>query len=242
MMATSTLPLFYKSPRPLAVERDSALSFRAPETFAFAAATNSVPLLAAEFASACKHFPIVFTEGPSPQPVALLGLRTGENLFVDQNGAWQEGVYIPAYIRRYPFIFMENTATSEFTLCIDEASGCLVDGQDNPFFADGKPTEMATKALDFLREFQGQHAFTVEFMTAVYAAGLLTEKRADITLKDGQIFSLSGFMVIDEDLLNKVPADEFQRWRERGWLGVIYAHLLSVRSWSTLLDWVSRRG
>lgn len=242
MTMTSTLPLFYKAPRPLSVERDSALSFRAPETYAFAANTNSVPLLAAEFASACKNYPIVFTEGPSPQAVALLGLRTGENLFVDENGAWQEGAYIPAYVRRYPFIFMENADKSEFTLCIDEASDCLVDGQDNPFFVDGKPTEVASKALDFVREFQGQHAFTAEFMAAISAAGLLTEKRADITLNDGQRLSLSGFMVIDEDLFNQVPAEEFLRWRERGWLGLIYAHLLSVRSWSTLLDWVARRG
>jgi hypothetical protein len=241
-MTNKTLPLFYKAPRPLSVDVHGAQSFRAPQTHAFAAATNSVPLLAAEFASACKNYPIVFTEGPSPQPVALLGLRAGENLFVDENGTWKEGAYIPAYIRRYPFIFMENADKSQFTLCIDEASDCLVDGQDNPFFVDGKPTEMATKALDFVREFQGQHAFTGEFMAAISAAGLLQEKRADITLSDGQLLSLSGFMVIDEELFNKVPADEFLKWRERGWLGLIYAHLLSVRSWSTLLDWVARRG
>lgn len=241
-MTDPTLPLFYKSPRPLLADRDRDRSLRSEANYAFTAGTNSVPLMAAEFAAACKQFPILFTDGAAAQPVALLGLRTGENLFVDENGAWEEGAYIPAYVRRYPFIFLESDDKSQFTLCIDEASDAVVPGGDNPFFADGQPTALTNNALVFVKEFQAQSNFTTEFMDAVVAAGLLVDKRADITLNNGERLSLAGFKVIDEAVFNQLAVEEMMVWRERGWLGLVYAHLISVSSWSGLVDRLAQRG
>ncbi|TWA72856.1 SapC protein [Azospirillum brasilense] len=241
-MTNPTLPLFYKSPRPLVAARDADLSLRSEPNFAFAAATNSVPLMAAEFPAACKHFPILFSEGPTAQPVALLGLRSGENLFVDANGVWDEGAYIPAYVRRYPFIFLESEDRSQLTLCIDEAADSVVPGRDNPFFVDGQPSALTNNALEFVKEVQAQSAYTTQFVEAVVAAGLMSEKRADITLNNGERLSLAGFNVIDEAAFNQLPAETLVEWRDRGWLGLVYAHLISVSSWSGLVDRLAQRG
>lgn len=241
-MTNPTLPLFYTSPRPLLADRDGDLSLKTGANYAFTAGTNSIPLMAAEFAVACKHYPILFTDGANAQPVALVGLRSGENLFVNTDGVWEEGAYIPAYVRRYPFIFMESPDKSELTLCVDEAAESVVSGRDNPFFADGKPTELTNNALTFVKDFQGQSVFTDAFAKAVLDAGLLVDKRADVSLASGERLSLAGFKVIDEEAFNRLPAEEMLVWRERGWLGLVYAHLISVGSWTGLIDRLAARG
>ncbi|MDQ2103306.1 SapC family protein [Azospirillum isscasi] len=240
-MTDPNLPLFYKSPRPLQAARDADLSLRTEPNYAFAAGTNSVPLMAVEFVAACKQYPILFSDGPVVQPVALLGLRTGENLFVDADGAWEEGAYVPAYVRRYPFIFLENEDGSQLTLCVDESADAVVPGRDNPFFVDGQPSALTSNALEFVKEVQAQNGYTTEFVAAVTGAGLLSEKRADITLNSGERLSLAGFKVIDEAAFNQLPAEELVAWRDRGWLGLVYAHLISVSSWSGLVDRLASR-
>jgi hypothetical protein len=239
-MTNPTLPLFYRTPRPLSSERHGRMSLRSTPNYRFAAGVNAVPLMAAEFSTACRHFPILFTEAGLPQAIALLGLRTGENLLVDDSGAWLQGAYIPAYVRRYPFIFSEDAARGEFTLCIDESADSVHEGHDNPLFIDGKPSAATEAALAFAKDFQTQNAFTSEFAKAVAASGILVDRRADVTLESGERISLAGFRVIDEASFNNLPPADLLAWRDRGWLGLIYAHFISIGTWAALIDRVAR--
>jgi hypothetical protein len=236
MTDTTAFPLFYRQPRPLDAHLHAGYSLAPTGNYSFAADTNSVPLLASEFTNACRHYPIVFATAQNVQPLALLGLRNGENLFVDAQGRWAEDHHIPAYVRRYPFIFMESEDQQKFTLCIDAAAGSVVQSPENPLFKDGSPTELTQKALEFCRAFQGEYHFTREFAHAALDAGLLAENRADITLKSGEKQSLAGFRVIDESRFNKLPSATFLQWRERGWLPLVYAHLTSMGNWATLVN------
>ncbi|MBB6251062.1 SapC family protein [Nitrospirillum iridis] len=235
-MSTQTLPAFYLRPRPLAAERDGDMSLAPITDYQFASGANSVPVIGAEMTLACKHYPILFLDGAPPQAVALLGLRNGENLFVDADGTWAAGSYIPAYVRRYPFIFLENRERGEFTLCIDEAAPTVNQGGANKLFDGGQPTDVTRNALAFCSDYQGHYKATTEFVEALSKADLLVENRADITLKDGQKLSLAGFKVIDEAKFNQLPAEELLRWRERGWLHLVYCHLISISNWGGLVD------
>jgi hypothetical protein len=235
-MSETALPLFYRNPRPLNTEVDTRNSLARHPDFNFAATTNSVPLLASEFTVACKHYPIVFAITDGAQPMALLGLRNNENLFVDIEGQWAASQHIPAYVRRYPFIFMESADQSQFTLCIDEAATAFIAGTDNPFFNEDGPSEMTHKALEYCRAFQGDYSYTQEFANAVAAADLLIENRADISLNSGEKISLSGFRVIDEKRFHALPDETFLNWRDRGWLPLVYCHLLSANNWGMLID------
>jgi len=235
-MTSTALPLFYVRPRPLQPKLHDKLSLAPQAGYGFAKRTNSVPLVAGEMANACRHFPIVFAGGAQPSTAAVLGLRDQENLFVAADGQWRAGAYIPAYIRRYPFIFVENEDQSQFTLCIDEEAASVVEGDGNPLFDPaGEPTELTRHALEFCRDYQHQHAYTMEFCRAVSDAGLLIENRADITLPDGQHLSLTGFKVIDENKFNQLPDEVFLRWRAKGWVALVYCHLISINTWSTLI-------
>src|SRR5271169_2906177 len=107
------LPVLYHQPRPLNATVDAGKSLDRPKNHLYARGTNSVALTFAEFAQAMRSYPIVFTGGEPVAAMAILGLRDKENLFVDAAGNWQSGAYVPAYIRRYPFIFMQHPDTTD---------------------------------------------------------------------------------------------------------------------------------
>ena len=129
---------------PLDPQRHGSKSLKRMTSFPFARKTNSVPINGVEFPFVMRHYPIVFTAGERPNPVAVLGVRTDKNLFVNEWGGWTDGLYVPAYIRRYPFIFMEDASGERLILCVDEETNLLVDDSKRPLFADGKPTDVVT--------------------------------------------------------------------------------------------------
>lgn len=243
MMTDTRLPPLYRRPQVLHARRHGHRSLAPPGDYGFAAHINAVPVVAEEMAVAGRHFPIVFTEGEVPHPVAVLGLRGQHNPFVDASGRWCEGVYVPAYIRRYPFIFHENAAGTELSLCIDEAAEQLVEGRGNPLFdTAGEPTPLTRNALAFCRDYQVQYAVALAFTRALVQEQLLVDHRADASLHDGQRLSLTGFKVIDESRFAQLPDATFLQWRHRGWLPLAYSHFASVSAWSAVLEQEAGRG
>ena len=237
--APPELPLFYSKPHSITVERHGDKAISASANYAFAGDTNSVPLTAMEFTRAVRDYPIVFTAADPVVPVAILGLRGSKNQFVADDGAWRAGTYIPAYVRRYPFILMESPDKLQYTLCVDEVSSHLGD-EGQKLFDDGEPAEISKKALEFCSAYQGQHAFTLEFTALLEKYSLLIDNKAAITLASGEKLSLSGFRVIDEEKFTALPDDVFLEWRQRGWIPLVYCHLLSMGNWQSLADHLAR--
>lgn len=232
------LPLFYQRPRVLHPAAHGGLTLATDGDFGFAAGAHAVPLLAAEVVAASRHAPVVFSRGPDAMPLMVLGLQAGQgNLFVDAQGRWAPGVYIPAYVRRYPFLFLEDTAAAAFTLCIDEAAPALQPGDAQPLFdPQGLPTALTRSALDLCRDYQAQQAGTRAWVQALQQAGLLRPQRADLTLPDGRTLAVDGFQVIDEDGLARLPAATLLEWRDAGWLPAVYAQQASAGLWGALAD------
>lgn len=236
-MTERTLPLFYKSPRVLTPLTHGKHSLQVPPNYRFAADTNAVPLVAEEMPLAARHYPVVFSDEATPHPVAILGLQHQKNLFVDCDGRWRAGTYIPAYIRRYPFIFFENDSRTELTLCVDEAAEAFKEGPENPLFdASGEPSALTQGILAFCGDYHAQHLLAAELGRTLAQADLLIEHRADVTLNDGQRMSLSGFKVIDRQRFDNLPDAAFLEWRRKGWLPLIYSHFFSIGAWSALID------
>ena len=131
---------------------------------------------------------------------------------------------------------MESPDKLQFTLCVDEDSNLLLDGDEQPLFDGDTATETANNALQFCSAYQGQHSFTLEFTAALEKYGLLVENRASVALKSGEQLSLSGFRMVDEQKLTALPDDVFLDWRQRGWIPLIYCHLLSMGNWQALVE------
>lgn len=233
--SNSALPLFYGHPVPLSPRRHGDKSISDTITFEFAQNHNSVPINAMEFPQASRQYPIVFTASTPVAPVAVFGLKEGQNFFVGDDGKWLDAAYVPAYVRRYPFIFMTSGDRQKFTLCIDEDSRFLVTDGGKALFNGDEPAQAVQDALEFCKAFQGHFDATSEFCAELAAQDLLVTHRADVTLVSGKKLGLAGFRVVDEVKFNALPDEVILAWRKRGWLPAIYAHLISQNNWSNLV-------
>jgi hypothetical protein len=204
---------------------------------------NAVPVNLIELPQVCHFYPIAFSPDETGTPVAIMGLRDHENLFLGtDNMQWAEDAYIPAYIRRYPFIFSEMPGSDQLSLCIDMDSSVVEDGGEQKFFdADGKPSTLAQNALEFCKSYHAAAQHTIEFGKAMAAAGILVDRQAEIGVGAGKRISFSGFRIIDEKKLADLDDKLFLEWRRKGWLPFIYAHLFSGAQWQRLTRLLNKR-
>jgi len=234
--AESAMPMFYKSPRPLDRTKDSRLKLSRPSHFKFTAHTNAIPLLIDEFPMASAYYPVVFAAGPVPIPAAVVGLHNDNNLFLDEAGQWANGAYLPAYIRRYPFILMDDPEQKQFVLCIDESSDMLSDKGEYPLFEGDQPSAFTKSAMEFCAALRQQGDATDEFVKALQQYDLLMPNDAQIEIRDGTKLQLSGFLVINPQKFDVLPDNIVLEWRRKGWLGLVYAQLLSSHRWQNLVN------
>ena len=231
-------PLFYNMPVPLSLERHGDKSINLERRFGFAANTNMVPVNMQEFSRVAISYPIVFTESAPASAIAILGLRQGQNLFVDNAGAWDGGVYVPAYVRRYPFIFSTGQEDEQLVLCVDEADALIVDGtgaENTQAIYDGEEaSETIKKMLEFCAAFHRQSLATREFVDELENRDLFRPGTVTITNESGEQFNLRGFRMVDEAKFNALPDEAFLEFRRKGWLHAITSHLVSVQNLAAL--------
>lgn len=229
---TPALPLFYRDPQLLAPATHGDVRLR-PGGYGFAAETNAVPIAVIEFGSAMRHHPLVFSLDDG-FPIAVLGLDRW-NRFLDGD-RWTEALYVPAYIRRYPFVFAE-TSEDRFILALDMAAEHVAeDGTGEALFdAEGKPTATTENVMAFCRDFHGAHLQTRAFVEALLAHDLLTEQHAAVTLASGRQTTLRRFRVVDRAKFEALPDDVVIDWHRKGWLALIHFHLLSLERFADLL-------
>ncbi len=235
---TASLPLLYKEPVALNANTHRNLTVApSPTGYTFAAKAQSVILAAVEFAEACRDYPIIFSPAADGTitPVALLGLQAEENLYVDTSGRWKTS-YIPAYIRRYPFI-LADTGTEELPVCIDQAfDGLNLEGGQRLFTDQGEPTDYCRQIQAFTSEFQNQPRFTTAFSAKLQELELLRPLDANIQLNDGATFQLQGLLIVDENRLARLGDTAVLELFRKDYLGLIYAHLASIKNLSRLID------
>jgi hypothetical protein len=230
--------LFYRNATPVSAQRHTTLSVLSGETYAFARNVNSVPLVAAEFAEASVEYPVVFaTAGDNVVPVAILGTIGTDNAFVSDAGAWG-GRYVPAFVRRYPFVFGQETADRQLVLHIDESfEGCNHDGRGERLFdADGRQTQYLKGVLTFLQDYQRQFNRTQIFCRRLAEHDLLKPMQAQFTLPSGERRSMTGFSTVDRDRLKALDPEVLRRMLKTDELECVFLHLASVRHFGAIAD------
>lgn len=240
--AGSALPLFYSKPLPLDAAKHAKLGLKKNFGLGFTDKVNAVPVNMIEMPQICHFYPIAFSPDGNATPVALLGLRDNENLFVDAKGEWEDDCYIPAYIRRYPFIFSEMPGNERLTLCVDMNDNFVDEKSDQKFFdKDGKPSQLAQNALEFCKSYHAAAQQTLEFSKALAGSGLLVDRQAEINIGGGKKINFAGFRIVDEQKLAGLADEDFMEWRRRGWLPFLYAHLFSGAQWQRLTRMLRQR-
>lgn len=232
--------LFYKNPEPLNPEMHANLGVKRLEApYAFVAQTNVVPITVAEFPAAALSYPVVFI-GDNKTPVAAMGLSQGQNLFLSPRGEFRSDAYLPAFARRYPFVFANDDDGERLILCVDTASDAVGTNPDVPFFENGKPSAFVENAMQFCNDFEVERRRTESFVELLKGLDLFTVRETvfrpqnpDGTPAEPQ--KLAEYFAIDEAKLNALPAEKLVELRDNGALTHIYAHLISLLAWDKLI-------
>jgi len=230
--APANLPLFYNDLVPLSSVEHADFHARPLESAEFLVGQHAIPLTSDEFVSACRFFPIVFSAGENPVPLALMGLNEGVNTFVDDAGKLNNPVYVPAYIRRYPFLLARLQPDSEdLSLCFDPTSGALGKfDEGDALFIDGQPSEQVQAVLEFCKNFEEAGQRTGMFMEELKKADLLMDGEVAIQQEgNDKPYVYRGFQMVDENKLRELRGDVLRKLMQNGILGLIFAHLFSLQ-------------
>ena len=170
-------------------------------------------------------------------PAVIIGVRDQENLYMKEDGTWH-GKYVPAFVRRYPFVFSSTDEGKTFTLCIDEEfAGCNQDGRGERLFdADGTRTQYLESVLGFVKQYQAQFQRTQAFCKKLKDLDLLEPMHARMTLSNGQQIDLAGFMAVNRKKLKEVPGDKLAELAGTDELELIYLHLQSIRNFTGMAE------
>ncbi|MDP1630712.1 MAG: SapC family protein [Caulobacter sp.] len=234
--------LFYTTPEPLSREGHGGLGVRRlDKPFHFAAPGHVVPLTVAEFNFAATSYPIIFA-GPEHMPLAVTGINPGQNLFVNEDGSYVVGAYVPAYVRRYPFVLATDDAQERMVVCIERGADIFADKKDadTPLFDEkGEPSEYTVGAIKFCEDFETERRRTESFAKLLGDLDLFEQRDATFNFpnQDGtsQAVKLADYFAVSEEKLAALPAEKLAELRDSGALEKIYNHLTSLVGWDRLV-------
>jgi hypothetical protein len=235
--------LFYKQPELLNVQAHGKLGItpQKEQPFAFLRETQIVPITVAEFGHAALNYPIVFA-GEEKTPAAVMGMKQDHNAFVDDEGKLLDGVYVPAFIRRYPFASAKNAQDeNNLMICIDRSSAMITENPEVPFFQGEALTEMTSQAVEFVKAYEAETIGTANFIRVMNELDLFSTQ--DVVVAgppgnegDSNQHKMGNYIGISEEKMAALPADKLVELRDNGGLAAIYAHRLSHANWQRLLN------
>ena len=236
----------YKNPIFLNSVTHRSVKVAPVSSYSFAKGMNSVMLVGQEFLEAAKYYPVVFTRTEDDQivPVAILGLRNEENLFVDPDGNWKEGAYVPAFFRRYPYILASNVGQDgSFAVCVDSSYEGFGKKKGMALFdKDGNQTDEFKGVVAFLTNYQNQHQITTELIKLLSEYELFKDVSANITLPAGEKIGFGRLMMVDEGAMLKLEDEKILTLVRSGFLAWIYAHLYSLSNFRSLMQMETKKG
>jgi len=191
-----------------------------------------------EFPKAVLDFPIVFikdSETGQFKSVALFGFKPEENIFYNPKGWLCK--YIPANVRRYPFLMVsKNNELTQWDICIDESSPLLSKTDGQALFNDeGSASECLDDVKAFLTDVVEKEQLTSSFCNYLASKDLFRANSIAISDSKGQKTAVNGLYIIDEEKLNELSDEEYLELKRRGCIGPIYSHLSSLGQINNLL-------
>jgi len=226
----------YEKPELLTEAEHGHLGITPSDTpYAFAAGARAVPVTLAEIWAAHRDYPIVFTNLEAPFPVAVLGIAEDRNLFM-QNGQWEKGHYVPAYLRCHPFAFAAEQE-GRVAVAVDREAATVTENPKYPFFADGKLAKETEELMRFVAQYETERRRTVEFCRQLKELGLLAAQRATYTPPGGnEEKTLANYVSIDADKLSRLDDASVLALHRAGRLSAAYLQLHSLENWQAMVD------
>lgn len=208
-------------------------------TPAFCRQLNALAISASEFTAAGRDYPIVFASvdaGKTYAPVIVLGLSEGSNLFIGAQGEWDAEVYMPAFVRRYPFciskVYADGVPSGERLVCV--ANAYVDAGGVALFDAQGMPTPRWQAVERLLSEFEGDLDLTAQMCAALARLELFKPFTMQVVEGGRSGLKLQGMFRVDEASLHGLKPASHKVLVNKGFMGRIYAHLHSLENFQRL--------
>ncbi|QIK95552.1 SapC family protein [Sphingomonas sp. HDW15A] len=227
----ANLPLLYRGLEPLNSGQHSKMKLKRQQTIPNVGQVHAIPVTIDEFIPAQRTYPIIFSAGEVPVPLALMGLNEGVNTFIDGEGKpIDDQAYMPAYLRRFPFMLAKLRPDSdELSLCFDPTAGSLDENEGDALFDGDQPSDLTRNILAFCEQFETAGQRTHAFIQELQKAELLMEGEVSVQPEGAdQPFVYRGFRMVDEEKLRNMRGDELRKLNQNGVLPLIFAHLMSL--------------
>jgi hypothetical protein len=225
----------YDKPALLSREDHGHLGLSKPERpFDFVRGVKAVPVVTSEIQTAQKFYPIIFSSIDDPVMLAVLGVVESDNLFVDEDGRWDAGGYVPSYVRCHPFA-LAMRGEGEYAVMIDEASNAIGENPEVPFFSGDEMNPDIQPRLDLCGQFRMESERTRKFCQRVKELGLLNGQRVQQAKSDGTEEKVADYITIDANKLKDLDKDVLQELHQDGSLAAIYGQLFSLENWNRLI-------
>jgi hypothetical protein len=214
---------------------------------------NAIPKLApftsfmvsiSEFGDAALSFPILFVRAApdalgndTVAPVAVFGLKPGENLFAMEGGTKWDAGYVPAMLRAYPFTMARIEGSDRWAIVFDNTWEGMSRTEGLPLFNEkGEATDLLNNVHKFVQDLETDLERTRQFCAALLEMKLLKPMRFDATLANGEALSVDGFMTADEEAISKLPDAQIATMYRNGMLSLLGIHSASLNNMRRLLD------
>jgi hypothetical protein len=232
-----TAPYGYGEVVPL--QKNHKVLMPAGTTPIFCRTLNALAVSFSEFAAAARDYPIVFVSsdgGGSFAPLLVLGLADGCNLFVNAAGDWDPGVYLPAFVRRYPFciskVYVDGKPRGERVICV--AKAYLDEGGFALFDTEGRPTERWQAAERLIADYEADLDRTAQMCAALARLQILAPFSMQVVEDSRPATRLAGMFRVDEAKLAALRPAAHKALVTKGMMGRVYAHLHSLQNFSRL--------
>ncbi|MCB2097425.1 MAG: SapC family protein [Parvularculaceae bacterium] len=208
----------------------------AAKPFSFCSKVRAIPLTISEVVEAAKYYPVVFYSQDEPLPIAILGFNSDLNLFVDENGNWDEHTYIPGYLRRYPFALAGETGGDRYALVFDAAYEGVSPNAERKLFDNGELSEFSKRAMEFTSTYEADRRLTERIMKELKKFSIIQPQTAQYTpAGETAPRTFAQYLGVDEQRLNQLTDEQFLELRKMNVLAPIYAHLVSLSNWRSLI-------
>jgi hypothetical protein len=227
-------------------ERHGEMGITRPEKpLQFCAAARAVPLTLSEITTAMRTYPIIFASGDNPIPLAVLGLVDDENLFIEEDGNWATDHYTPGYIRRYPFALAQDKQGDQqnprMAIIVDAEYEGISSNPEIPFFENGEPSDAMKQAMEFCQSYERDRIQTQRFAETLKGYDLLAQQMAQYSPDGKEQQAFARYVGVEEERLKNLSDDKFLELRKSNILPILYAQLMSMSNWRTLLDRRARK-
>ena len=220
----------YKQPQIINQEQHKTKALKEINALPQTKGMISSPIGFNEFYEACRDYPIFFAKDKDNKwfSTALLGYKEGENLFVDKKGKWKELHYIPAFIRGFPFILVNQENKKEMVVSIDSEYLDEKKSSKKLFDENGNNSEFLNNVIGFLNQYYTDSLSANEFIKQLETWELLEEKVVNITNSKKEKFTLGGFFIVNEEKLKHLSKKKKDDICAKDAYSLITAHLISL--------------